>query len=157
MRIRRRGALRALAAALACGLAAKALPALLEPPRPPPLAADVGLPSVARQAVPPSLDRPPAPPVRVRVSAGRPVKTPHAARFRHDHVARPLQRRRRRRRDPGEPMPAAPAPAPQPPSPPPVAPAPTPAVVVPPAAPAPSPPPRPPASPGDGSQEFAPR
>jgi hypothetical protein len=153
MRIRRRGALRALAAALACGLAAKALPALLEPPQPPPLAADVGLPNAARRAVPPSLERPSAPAVLVRVGPGRPVETARAARPRHDHAARPLQPPRKRRKDPGEP---APAPAPPPP-PLPVAPAPPPAVVVPPAVPAPSPPSQPPDPPGDGSQEFAPR
>src|SRR5215218_3168702 len=123
-------------------IALQALPSLLRPPDPPPLAPDVGLPQPAvRDAV-----RKRAP-ERVR---GEAALDPARA------VISGRPRRRRKHRRPkrlapiAEPLPPAPE-APSSPPPPPPAPGPTPA----PAAPEPTPSAPPPA--GDGSEEFAPR
>jgi hypothetical protein len=115
-------------------LALQLLPALLKPPEPPPLAADVGLPKVVVE------------PVVKPVPAAAPKR----------HVPLRLQREPRRRKRLPAPSPAPvgnpkPAPNPLPPAPAPM-PVPAPSPV-----PAPAPVPEPPPPPDDGSVEFAPR
>jgi hypothetical protein len=121
--------------AVIAALALRLLPTLLRPPAPPPLAADVGLPSVEiqpeRHEPEPKLE--PVAPPRKRVPP--PLKP---------------ERQHQKRKPATSPAPlTAPVPVPEPPPSAPVsAPAPVPVP-----APAPEPPPRP----GDGSVEFAPR
>jgi hypothetical protein len=125
-------------AGLAALLAAQALPPLLRPPAPPPLAADVGLPRVraAEPATPAAL--------AARVSPARALP----ARHRPDRHGRRRPTGRERRTEPeahavGEDQVI-------------IAPAVEPATPPPPPAVTPAPPPAPPPPPADGSVEFMP-
>src|SRR3954462_14255500 len=152
VRVRWTSAAKAAAIVVAALVALQALPALLKPPEPPPLAPDVGLPQPVVKDAEPELHQQ-IHPAEVEVDAVRrreleqpggmtglgPAKV----------VSRSGRRLRRKRRDP-EPTPAPAAATPEPatyvppPAPVPVAPTPEPAA----SAPAPV---------GDGSEEFAPR
>jgi len=143
---------------LAGGLVAlQVLPGLLAPPEAPPLAADVGLPRVARggaAAVPAeraedALAHEPNQKPKPRPSRGIAAATAVIGTTPRRHARRP-----RRKSPPRKPTPRA-APAPTPPRS--AVPAPPPAAPPPPSEPAPvTPPPAPPPAPEDGSLEFAP-
>ncbi len=163
MRIRWRGVGRAAAIVVVALIGMRLLPDLLRAPEPPPLGADVGLPkakpAAASRPVVPEPTKPGAPaPKHPSKRRPTPVAVPDApastARI-GTRTRRPKHRRRvphrvkEKRSPPPEPTPeSTPPPAPE--------------YVPPPAAeaapePVPEPPPDPPSTPGDGSQEFAPR
>src|SRR6186997_2523525 len=138
--------------AIAAGvlLALQALPALLRPPEPPPLAPDVGLPAVVPQRPEPTTP----PPHELHQIPHLPGRNFDAVRKRDPRRAVISSRPRRHRRPPAPPPRPWPEPAP------PAAPAPPSALPAPPptpesvAAPSPAPAPPPPPPADDGSEEF---
>jgi len=145
VRVRWAGTWKVAAVAVGLLIAVQALPVLMRPPQPPPLAKDVGLPPVM-----PAAEESPPPNLRFETDAERPKGTTGmAATGVISSTPRPRQRRERRQI-------VRPSPAPQPPvsATPPAEPVPYEPPTPPIAPPAPAPPPAPP---GDGSEEFAPR
>jgi hypothetical protein len=151
VRIRWRGVARVAAIVLVALLVLRLLPALLHAPEPPPLGADVGLPKAKPAHVVPRV-------VRETGDVPRPRKTvpdAPAATARIGARTRRSERPHRRPRRPPKVDKPAPWPIPEPVE---SAPPPTQEYVPPPAPEAvPEPLPEPPSTPGDGSQEFAPR
>jgi flagellar protein FliO/FliZ len=127
-------------ACLLAMIAVLVLPGLLQPPAPPPLEPDVGLPREAVSA--------PGRPARPRLEARRRARSRFEAAI--GQARRPASMPGRAAPEPRRsPRPSAVEPAPAPPAASPPPPPPAPAVAT---APAPAPPP----APGDGSEEFAP-
>ncbi|HWO83021.1 MAG TPA: hypothetical protein VNM38_04435 [Solirubrobacterales bacterium] len=150
VRVRWAGIWKVAAVVAALLLSLQALPALLRPPEPPPLGADVGLPRVVPA---PEEPPPPEPPSRRRRLEKHRKRAKGAEGLAAVDVIssrpRPKPPHRHRRRPRFKPAPEQP--------PPPAAP-PEQVPYEPPPAPGPPPVPAPPPAPaGDGSEEFAPR